>query len=109
MARTAWRFFTAACDSVVTTMPSSAIAAQAAVSFGAPATETRQIRQLPTIGSFGYQHSVGTSIPRARAASRIVAPAATVTERPLMVSVGIEDSRLEDSCVRLRTADCGSN
>ena len=28
-----------------------------------PWTETRQIRQLPTMGSFGYQQSVGMSIP----------------------------------------------
>ncbi len=71
-------------------MPSAAAVAHAATNFGAPSTCTRQIRQLPTTGSFGYQHNVGTSIASARAASRIVDPAGTVTERPSIVSVGIK-------------------
>ena len=59
-------------DSVVTTIPSAACVAQDATNFGFPSTDTRQIRQLPTTGSLGYQHSVGTSMSAARAASRIV-------------------------------------
>jgi hypothetical protein len=50
--------------------------------------------------SFGYQHNVGTSIESARAASRIVDPAGTVTERPSIVSVGIKtDSSMRTSSV----------
>src|SRR6187402_1299530 len=71
-------------------MPSAAAVAHAATSFGAPSTCTRQIRQLPTTGSFGYQHNVGTSIAIDRAASRMVDPAGTVTERPSIVSVGMK-------------------
>jgi len=47
------------------------------------------MRQLPTMGSLGYQHSVGMSMPAARAASRIVASAFAVRVRPLMARVGI--------------------
>ena len=50
------------------------------------------MRQLPTFGSFGYQHRVGTSMPIARAASRIVAPSRTVTSLPLTVRVGMPSS-----------------
>src|SRR5690348_13657651 len=89
MPRTALLFSTAATDSVVTTMPSSAFAAQAGMSFGFPATETRQMRQFPTMGSLGYQQRVGTSTPVARAASRIVEPSGTDTCCPLIVSVGM--------------------
>jgi hypothetical protein len=46
------------------------------------------MRQLPAVESFGYQHSVGTSIAAARAAARIVAPSAMGTDWPSMVSVG---------------------
>src|SRR6476661_2292238 len=71
-------------------MPSAAAVAHDATSFGAPSTCTRQIRQFPTTGNFGYQHSVGTSIAIARAASRMVDPSGTVTERPSIVSVGMK-------------------
>src|SRR3982750_552416 len=71
-------------------MPSAAAVGHDATSFGGPSTRTRQIRQFPTTGSFGYQHSVGTSIAIARAASRMVDPSGTVTERPSIVSVGMK-------------------
>src|SRR5450432_616746 len=89
MPSTAFRFCTAACDSVVTFCPSAACVAHDATSLGVPSTETRQMRQFPTIGSFGYQHSVGTATPIDRAASRIVVPSGTVTSRPSIVSVGM--------------------
>ena len=60
-----------------------------AAAFRCPSTETRQMRQLPTVGSFGYQQSVGTSTPCARAASRMVSPSAIGTGCPLIVSEGI--------------------
>ena len=47
------------------------------------------MRQLPTMESLGYQHSVGMSMPAARAASRIVASAVAVSVRPLMARLGI--------------------
>ena len=72
-------------------MPSATLVAQAGSSFAWPSTDTRQIRQLPTVGSLGYQHSVGMStMPAARAASRIVCSASAVTLRPLTVSVGMK-------------------
>ena len=83
-----------------TRIPSAAAVAHEATSFGAPSTCTRQIRQLPTTGSFGYQHSVGTSIASARAASSMVDPAGTVTDRPSIVSVGMKT----DSSKRSRSA-----
>src|SRR5678816_970229 len=90
-------------------MPSAAAVAHAATSFGAPSTCTRQILQLPTTGSFGYQHNVGTSIASARAASRMVDPAGTVMERPSIVSVGMSSgpSREMQSmmCCLLYTSD----
>src|SRR4051794_39530886 len=70
-------------------MPSAAAVAHEAMSFGDPSTCTRQIRQFPTTGNFGYQQSVGTSIAIARAASRMVDPSGTVMERPSIVSVGM--------------------
>src|SRR5512137_222446 len=70
-------------------MPSCSRVAHAGTSFGVFWTPTRQRRQEPTTGSFGYQQSVGTSISAARAASRIVAPVSTVTVRPSIVSVVI--------------------
>src|SRR5688572_14393912 len=75
-------------------MPSAACAAQAATSFGFPSTDTRQIRQFPTVGSFGYQHSVGTSTLSERAASRMVAPSGAVTATPSIVSFGIQPRRV---------------
>src|SRR5918993_792090 len=86
---TPWRLLIAAFDSVCTRMPSEAAVAHEATSFDWPSTCTRQIRQLPTTGSFGYQHKVGTSIASARAASRMVDPSGTETVRPSMVSVGM--------------------
>src|SRR5690348_7087797 len=77
-------------------MPSAAAVAQAGRSFGWPVTETRQMRQLPTVGSFGYQQSVGTSIPAARAASRIVAPGSKGIARPFTLRVGIGSIREEE-------------
>ena len=47
------------------------------------------MRQFPTVGSWGSQHRVGIVIPAARAASRIVLPSATVTDRPSIVNVGM--------------------
>src|SRR6187401_2369400 len=47
------------------------------------------MRQLATMGSFGYQHSVGISMPAVRAASRMVAPGVKSTRVPLMVNAGI--------------------
>jgi hypothetical protein len=70
-------------------MPSVAFVAQAATSFGFPSTDTRQIRQFPTVGSFGYQHNVGTSTFSERAASSMVAPSGAVTAVPSIVSFGI--------------------
>src|SRR6476619_644144 len=78
-------------------IPSAAAVAHAGTSFGAPSTCTRQIRQLPTTGSFGYQQSVGTSIASERAASRIVDPAGTETVRPSIVSVGMKTDSKESS------------
>src|SRR5207245_2177319 len=73
------RFSTAAWDSVWTTIPPATLVAQAGSSLACPSTDTRQIRQLPTIGSFGYQQSVAMSAtPPARAASRIVGAGARV-------------------------------
>ena len=63
--------------------------AQAGSSLFWPWTETRQIRQLPTMGSLGYQQSVGMSIPTVRAASRMVAPGSKGMDLPLTVRVGI--------------------
>ena len=74
-------------------IPSAAAVAHEATSLGDPSTCTRQIRQLPTTGNFGYQHSVGTSIAIARAASRMVDPSGTVMERPSIVSVGMTRTR----------------
>src|SRR3569623_829423 len=93
MPSTALRFSTAAWDSVVTFCPSAASVAHDATSLGVPSTDTRQMRQLPTMGSFGYQQSVGTARPIARVASRIVVPSGTVTSRPSIVSVGISFGR----------------
>ena len=70
-------------------MPSATFVAHAGSNLGCPSTDTRQMRQLPTMGSLGYQHSVGISMPAARAASRIVASAFAVRVRPLMARVGI--------------------
>jgi hypothetical protein len=70
-------------------MPSAACVAHAATSLGFPSTDTRQIRQFPTFGSFGYQQRVGTSTFRERAASRIVAPSATDTATPSIVRFGM--------------------
>ncbi len=89
MPSTPRRFSTAAGLSVWTTMPSAAGVAQAGSSFPWPSTETRQMRQLPTVGSFGYQQRVGISTPCARAASRMVSPSAIGTDCPLIVSEGI--------------------
>src|SRR5688572_5948003 len=99
----------ASLDSVRTRMPSAAEVAHDATSFGEPSTFTRQIRQLPTTGSFGYQHSVGTSIASARAASRMVDPSGTETVRPSMVSVGMYDGLGEESsrCFGVYTARTG--
>src|SRR5687768_15684904 len=84
-------------DSVVTTMPSVAWVAHDATSFGLPSTDTRQIRQLPTVGSFGYQHNVGTSTFSERAASRMVAPSGAETTTPSIVSFGIQPRGLAAS------------
>src|SRR5690606_30912602 len=70
-------------------MPSTAAVAQDGTSFPWPATDTRQTRQLPTLGSFGYQQSVGTSILAPRATSRIVAPGSKERDWPLIESVGM--------------------
>ncbi len=56
---------------------------------GCPATLTRQIRQLATLGSLGYQQRVGISTPAVRAASRIVAPGSKATGAPFKVKVGM--------------------
>src|SRR5688500_5449704 len=92
MPSTAARLLAAAVDVVETRIPSAASVAHAAVSFGAPSTDTRQMRQLPTTGSSGYQHSVGISMPAERAASSIVAPAAAAIAFPSIVSVSIFSS-----------------
>ena len=89
--RTSCRVSTAAEERVVTRIPSVIFVAQAGRSLGEPSTETTQIRQLPAIGSLGYQHSVGISIPAARAASRIVAPSGASIERPSSCSLGISN------------------
>src|SRR2546430_3724102 len=52
------RLSTAAGDSVCTTIPSAPLVAQAGTSFACPSTETRQMRQLPTLGRLGYQQRV---------------------------------------------------
>ena len=61
--------------------------AHAGISLACPSPETRQMRQLPTIGSVGYQQSVGISMPDARAASRIVWPSSALSLRPSIVIV----------------------
>jgi len=86
------RFSTAAWDCVVTTIPSATLVAHAGMSFAWPSTETRQIRQLPTVESFGYQHKVGISMPAPRAASRMVCPSSALSVRPSIFSAGILDS-----------------
>ena len=68
-------------------MPSATFVAHAGISLACPSTETRQMRQLPTIGSVGYQQSVGISMPDARAASRIVLPSSVLSLRPSIVIV----------------------
>src|ERR1041385_318345 len=73
-------------------MPSAAGVPQAGMSLGIPSTETRQMRQLATLGSFGYQQRVGMSIPRARAASRIVAPGSKGSWVPFRVKLDMEES-----------------
>jgi hypothetical protein len=47
------------------------------------------MRQLATVGSLGYQQSVGISTPFARATSRIVWPGVKVRGVPLSLIVGI--------------------
>src|SRR6266704_4115636 len=95
MRNTPRRFSTAACDSVVTFMPSATLVAQAGSNLGCPSTETRQMRQLQTIGSLGYQQRVGLSIPTDRAASRRVASAPVVIARPSIVMVGMREKMIE--------------
>src|SRR3954451_93347 len=70
-------------------MPSAAGVAHAGSSLFCPFTDTRQIRQFPTIGSLGYQQSVGISTPAVLPASRIVSPGWKETVLPLRVRVGM--------------------
>src|SRR2546427_13131513 len=70
-------------------MPSATLVAHAGSSFAWPSTDTRQMRQLPTMGSLGYQHSVGMSIPAARGASRIVASAVAVGGGRVLAGAGV--------------------
>src|SRR6266571_2316407 len=72
-------------------MPSATLVAHAGSSLGWPSTDTRQMRQLPTIGRVGYQQSVGISMPAARAASRIVLPSSALSLRPSIVSVAMPE------------------
>src|SRR5678816_559891 len=72
-------------------MPSAALVAHEGTSLAWPSTATRQMRQFPTMGSLGYQQSVGMLRPALRAASRMVAPSLKATWRPLRVMVGMVD------------------
>src|SRR6266852_410344 len=109
--RTPLRFSTAACDWVVTTMPSATLVAHAGISFAWPSTETRQMRQLPTIGRVGYQQRVGISMPAFRAASRIVWPSDALRERPSTLRLGMPDKYAAESewqgCYRVVLLDLG--
>ncbi len=72
---------------VRTTIPGSARRTQEAASTRAPSTSTTHRRHTPAGASFGSWHRAGTSTPAARAASKSVAPSATRTSRPSMLSV----------------------
>ena len=74
---------------MVTSIPSDTGVAHAGRSFSLPATDTRQIRQFPTVGSLGYQHSVGICTPAARAASRMVLSWSTAKRLPSIVTFGM--------------------
>src|SRR2546428_11441501 len=69
-------------------MPSATLVAQAGISLPWPSTETRQMRQLPTIGSLGYQQRAGISIAAFRGASRMGCPSFAVNARPSIFTVG---------------------
>src|SRR5262249_25592227 len=89
---TLFRLATATGDSLSTTIPSVAGVPQEGTSFGCPWTETRQIRQLATLVSLGYQQRAGISTPAARAALRIVAPGSKGIVLPFRVKLGIASS-----------------
>ena len=67
-------------------MPGSTRREQAGTSTREPATSTTQTRQTFTGVNVSRKHSVGMSRPRARQASRIVAPAGTFVGCPSMTT-----------------------
>jgi len=71
----------------MTSLPSTAGAAQAVVSRRSPATSTTHMRQAPWLVSQGWWQSVGMSIPLALATSRTVIPFSPVQALPSIVSV----------------------
>src|SRR5437899_4933875 len=81
-------------------MLSAVFVAHAGMRLAWTSTETRQMRQLPTMGSLGYQQRVGISMPAVRAASRIVWSGVAVMDRPSIRSCGIVliTTSICDSC-----------
>ncbi len=73
-------------EPVCTSMPGSTRREQAGTRTRLPATSTTQTRQTLTGVRLSRKQRVGTSIPSARQASRIVEPAGTLTARPSRVS-----------------------
>ena len=69
-------------ESVRTFMPSSAFREHAGASTRAPSSSTTHTRHTFSGVRFSRKHSVGVSMPRRRAASRIVPPSGTVTFLP---------------------------
>ena len=80
------RASTTASDSVWSVMPSRSSVAQAGMRLGRPSTSTTQSRHDAAGLSVSWWQRVGMSMPRSRAASRIVVPAGTVTSKPSMVA-----------------------
>jgi hypothetical protein len=78
-------------ECVSISMPSTSGVVQAATGLAAPFTSTRQSRQLPIGRSRSSWQSVGTTMPAARAAARIVVPSPHSRDRPSIVTRGIGD------------------